>query len=327
MFARTVDEVREELNEQTRVLLLARCRAGLWVLLLSDCVFGLADLRLSAGQAGPLMLLKAVQLGLVAFGLLALRRPLSLREVTLLALVVAAGNCVVSAGVADVRQDFAMLPLDAIVLTMATATVLPWGPRPQLALAAAAGLSVVWASFEVTGAVTEVLDYAGIAMIVAFIVSVYVAYEFDRYRVAIEQRNLELRGYRDVVENANDAILTLDRDYRITGANRGAESIFGYPGTELVGRPMELLLGADDARVLRERWAKSLSGAVRETLLSLEAHRKDGTTVPIEVKARSLGGPHGPGGVQAILRDVTEKRIVEQMRNDFVAMLSHDMKT
>ena len=325
MFARGRAEVRRELEEQTRALLRARSLVGLCVLLGADLVFAIGDLALSPGRARPLLGIKVVQIGFLLFGLSLLRRPLSLDRLKDGVLLLAASNCVLSAVICVIRESLVTLPLVNITLAMAAATLLPWGARAQAALVVSATVSAVWALHQVAG-IAAALDYPVIAMMIAFAVSVYVAHAFDQYRLAIESRNLELLAYRDVVHNANDAILTFDGNCRVTGVNPAAGAMFGAAPGALLDAPLERLFAAEDAGVLRQRWAEVLTGRGRTAILSLDAMRSDGSSIPIEVKARAIGG-EGNAGIQAILRDVTEKRIVEQMRNDFVAMLSHDLKT
>ena len=44
------------------------------------------------------------------------------------------------------------------------------------------------------------------------------------------------RTLQAVLDNISDGVVTYDRDLRITGINRAAEEILGYPGEDVVGR-------------------------------------------------------------------------------------------
>jgi PAS domain S-box-containing protein len=50
-----------------------------------------------------------------------------------------------------------------------------------------------------------------------------------------------------VVDSSADAILSKDCDCRITSWNRGAESLYGYTASEIVGQPVGVLVPADRA--------------------------------------------------------------------------------
>ena len=67
----------------------------------------------------------------------------------------------------------------------------------------------------------------------------------------ISERKLA-EGMRDrfaaVVDSSDDAIISKTLEGIITAWNRGAEKIFGYSASEVVGQPMLLLLPPDRPR-------------------------------------------------------------------------------
>src|SRR4051795_12019172 len=86
---------------------------------------------------------------------------------------------------------------------------------------------------------------------------------------------------RALLESASDAIVATDRDGAITFWNAGAERIFGYAGSEAVGRSLDLII---PERLRARHWAGY--GDVMQTgesryghgdLLSVPSFRKDGT--------------------------------------------------
>src|SRR5262249_28151224 len=58
----------------------------------------------------------------------------------------------------------------------------------------------------------------------------------------------------------------------------------------------------------------------------LEAIHKNGTRIPLEVSARFLYAGERAVSIVCVLRDITLKKKLEQQRNDFLAMLTHDIK-
>jgi PAS domain-containing protein len=66
----------------------------------------------------------------------------------------------------------------------------------------------------------------------------------DGMQMAEALRQSESR-FRSVAESANDAIIAADGDGRILSWNPGAQRMFGYRASELVGRPLSLLLAHD----------------------------------------------------------------------------------
>ena len=112
--------------------------------------------------------------------------------------------------------------------------------------------------------------------------------------------------HRAIVDTAFDAIVTVDADGRLVSLNRGAERIFGYPASAVVGQPLALLLPA----------APDL-GAVcaPDRTCEVAGRRRDGTPVPLEFSVTEIRPAPGPL-FAAILRDVTERR-------DFETRLAH----
>ncbi|MEV7098664.1 SpoIIE family protein phosphatase [Amycolatopsis sp. NPDC051045] len=123
--------------------------------------------------------------------------------------------------------------------------------------------------------------------------------------------------HRLLVERATDAIWVLDRDLRFTEINPAACELLGYARDELIGTPITALL--DDAGSDRWRQLIAQPGAVRETGEADHLRRADGTQVALEVSIQAT-----PSGVQAIGRDVTERRRREAER-DLLLQREHEI--
>jgi PAS domain S-box-containing protein len=120
--------------------------------------------------------------------------------------------------------------------------------------------------------------------------------------------------FEGIVEIADDAIISVDSSQRIVLFNRGAERLFGYPRSEIVGHPLDLLLPAGAAQVHRrhiEEFARAPEVARRiGERRKVSGRRKDGSEFPAEgsVSKLALGGEWL---FTVILRDVTARRQAE----------------
>src|SRR5262249_32089179 len=76
-------------------------------------------------------------------------------------------------------QEDVTTPLLLTVLTMGTATLLPWGVRPQVFTMATTALCVLW----IASSVRRYYPYLPVIVIVSSSVSIYMAYALERYRV------------------------------------------------------------------------------------------------------------------------------------------------
>jgi PAS domain S-box-containing protein len=128
-------------------------------------------------------------------------------------------------------------------------------------------------------------------------------------RKAAERATAELAA---VVANTNDAILGCTLDGVIRSWNAGAERILGYTGEEVIGRPLHMLLPAERLDEFPQSLAVVQAG---ESLANYETVRlrKDGRKIQVSATdspIRSEGG--AVTGVSSILRDITERRRLEE---------------
>ena len=128
-------------------------------------------------------------------------------------------------------------------------------------------------------------------------------YEAELERQALVQRLDYLSKY------ANDIILLADKDLKIIEANDRAVSSYGYTRGELLHLNLRQLR-PPDLRLTLDAQTKQIDqshGLVYETI----HQRKDGTTFPVEVSARSfeVGGKQF---YQDIVRDVTDRKEIEE---------------
>jgi PAS domain S-box-containing protein len=127
-------------------------------------------------------------------------------------------------------------------------------------------------------------------------------------------RRIEDR-FRQLLEAAPDAILEVAADGSITLANAAAETMFGYTRTEMVGQGIELLVPQDKRSVhtrYRAGYAESPRVRPMGAGLELEAQRKDGSLIPVEISL-SPNRSGQTGSVIAIVRDVSQRQHMETM--------------
>ena len=123
-------------------------------------------------------------------------------------------------------------------------------------------------------------------------------------------RPVEEANYRELVENASDIIYAHDLEGRFTWVNKACERVTGYAREEVLRLRIWDLIAPDGLDAAREAIEKRMSSEMQ--LFELEILARDGRRVPLEVTSRLVYRGQRPVGVQAIARDVTERRLAAQ---------------
>ncbi len=137
----------------------------------------------------------------------------------------------------------------------------------------------------------------------------------SRLREEVEQalRDSEIK-YRTLIQSGRDAIVSTDASGRLISWNQGAETMFGYSEEEILGQPVTALIPERYQQLGREPVLPQLTGGIlpaQQQALQGWGQRKDGSEFPTEL---SLSGwtVGGDNFITAIIRDVTDRRRIEQ---------------
>jgi PAS domain S-box-containing protein len=134
----------------------------------------------------------------------------------------------------------------------------------------------------------------------------------DRKRVQEALRESEER-YRELFENAKDAIYVHDLSGRYTSVNRAAEQLSGFPREEIIGKHYSNFMAPRHLKYARTNLVKKLD-EVPETTYEVDLITKDRRRIPVEVNSRLIY-EHGEAvGVQGTARDITERKRAEEAR-------------
>lgn len=149
---------------------------------------------------------------------------------------------------------------------------------------------------------------------------------------------------RRITESAQDAIIMMDLEGNVTFWNAAAERILGYSGAEIIGKNLHHALAP--SRYNKEHaeaftaWQATGEGAAVGKTLELEAIRKDGAEIPVELSLSTVR-LHDKCHALGIIRDITARRKNEEeirkakeaadaanrAKSEFLANMSHEIRT
>ncbi|HNT98386.1 MAG TPA: PAS domain S-box protein, partial [Elusimicrobiales bacterium] len=115
--------------------------------------------------------------------------------------------------------------------------------------------------------------------------------------------------YRRIFDNAADPIFIHDTEGRILEGNQAVADIYGYTQEELHSMTVAQVDAPEDAGNFQARLELLLKKGAAQ--FSTTHRRKDGGTMPVDVKA-SLVSWRGRPAIMSICRDMTERRRAEE---------------
>lgn len=137
-------------------------------------------------------------------------------------------------------------------------------------------------------------------------------------------RASELRA-RTMIENMPVALVVMNPGGIIDMVNPSTEDLFSYSIDDLRDEHIVALFSEDD-RKDQKRFLKELLKTARGTFVERMARKKRGDQFPVEVSISEIYTLNEPRFLVSIV-DVTQRRQLEIMREEFVDMVSHDLRT
>lgn len=143
--------------------------------------------------------------------------------------------------------------------------------------------------------------------------------------MATKQREL-------ILESVGDGIYGIDLDGKLTFINEAGARSLGYRPEELTGRDLHELIHHSHAD--GTPYSKSTS-PILQAMRRCEPirmrdevfWRQDGTAIPVEYSANPLIDEGQISGMVVAFQDVSERRRLEKMKDEFISTVSHELRT
>ncbi|MCC7527502.1 MAG: PAS domain-containing sensor histidine kinase [Candidatus Melainabacteria bacterium] len=143
--------------------------------------------------------------------------------------------------------------------------------------------------------------------------------------------------YRSITDSVNDAIVSADSNNKITFVNTAFTSIFKYAPSEVIGKPLTLLMPSRfqaDHNAGIHRFLTTGESRIIGKTVELAGITKEGKEFPLELSVGTWKDAE-QSWFTAIIRDISERKNAEEQakrlqflsaREDFLAVLMHNLK-
>ena len=151
---------------------------------------------------------------------------------------------------------------------------------------------------------------------------------FDRMANSLQTRTTQLAEaqafYRALFEQNRDGLIVTDTRGLCMDANPTARALFGRTLAEMVGRPVSEFAPVEQRGEVGQKTRRAI--AAGSALIETMIRSQDGHDVAVEISLSPITHQGRPAFLGA-MRDVTERKRLEQLRAEFVSTVSHELRT
>ncbi|MBD2577012.1 PAS domain S-box protein [Oscillatoria sp. FACHB-1406] len=150
--------------------------------------------------------------------------------------------------------------------------------------------------------------------------------ERQQVAAALQQSEAE---FRSLSENSPVGIFRMNAEGRCTYTNPRCQAICGYTFDEALGEGWLQFIHPEDREWLMRDWSQTLSSQQQFSAEVRYVHQ-DGTIHFAQMRTSTLSMTSSSSkliGHVGTVEDVTERRVIEQMKSEFISIVSHELRT
>ena len=142
-----------------------------------------------------------------------------------------------------------------------------------------------------------------------------------------KQAEEEIRKFKTIADTVAYGVAIITPEDRFIYVNEYFSQMHGYTPDELIGTQFSSLFSAEE----RTSFIKLRNSLLKEEdnfTIELQHLRKDGSTFPTSTSGTAIRDDKGnPLFIAATIIDITERKKADQVKDEFIGMVSHELKT
>lgn len=152
-------------------------------------------------------------------------------------------------------------------------------------------------------------------------------------RTAIDELKNQIKDWEirhhTLLNTLSDALITIDRRGYVLTFNQAAEAVFGYSANEVIGQKVNMLM-PEPHSVEHDKYMNRYINTGRKRIVGTDrevmAQRKDGSLFPIELAVSEMR-QDGELQFTGLIKDITERKRTDRLKNEFISTVSHELRT
>ena len=144
-----------------------------------------------------------------------------------------------------------------------------------------------------------------------------------------EQLHNEKELSNAILDNIYEAVLTINPLGTVLSYNQAAQNIFGYTPDEVIGKNVKMLMPEpfhSEHDGYLQNYMQTGEAKIIGTGREVQGERKDGEVFPLFLAVTKIMSKDIPIFV-GVVRDLSEPKRLEKLKNEFVSTVSHELRT
>ncbi len=143
-----------------------------------------------------------------------------------------------------------------------------------------------------------------------------------------EHAERDMVRFKTTLDETLDGVFMFDPDsFKFFYVNRGAIEHIGYSYDELLTMAPYDIAPDYDEESFRQFVSPLIEGESKSTSFETANQHKDGHIISVEIFLQYVDPPNELPRFVAIVRDITERKRVDKLKNEFISTVSHELRT